>query len=207
MNETVYTVGHSNHSMEHFIALLKQHGIDAVCDVRSSPYSRTNPQFNREVLRQVLEKNGIAYVFLGKELGARSSDPLCYVRGRVQYSCLAGSALFRTGMDELRERMRTHRVAIMCAEKDPLDCHRTILISRCLDSIGINVEHILADGRLENHRQTIARLLRQLDLQDSDLFRSHDDMIADAYRIQGERIAYRTTMPSGEVDPIRRSTR
>jgi uncharacterized protein (DUF488 family) len=207
MTGTIYTVGHSNHSLEHFIDLLKQHDIDALCDVRSNPYSRTSPQFNREVLRQVLEKNGIAYVFLGRELGARSGDPSCYIHGRVQYSCLAGTALFQKGLGDLRERMGTHRIAMMCAEKDPLDCHRTILISRCLHSTGITVEHILADGSLENHEQTITRLLRQLDLQESDLFRSPDDMIEDAYRIQGERIAYRANIASGEVDQMRKSTR
>jgi uncharacterized protein (DUF488 family) len=207
MTETIYTVGHSNHSLERLIFLLKRHGIDLLCDVRSAPYSRANPQFNREILRQVLEKNGIAYAFLGKELGARSDDPSCYVRGKVQYSRLAGTALFQRGIADLIERMRTHCVALMCAEKDPLDCHRAILISRVLCSAGVVVEHILADGATENHRQTVARLLRQLDLQESDLFRSHEDVIEDAYRIQGERIAYTTNMPSEEVDRMRRIAR
>jgi len=207
MTETIYTIGHSNHSLEYFIALLRQHGIDVLCDVRSTAYSRTNPQFNREVLRRVLEKNGIVYVFLGKELGARSDDPSCYVLGRVQYSSLAGTALFQKGMDDLRQRMRAHRIAMMCAEKDPLDCHRGILISRYLHSTGIAVEHILADGSLENQSQTIARLLRQLNLEESELFRSHEDIIEDAYRIQGERIAYEVSVPSGEAAQMRRSIR
>jgi uncharacterized protein (DUF488 family) len=206
MTETIYTIGHSNHSLEHFVVLLRQHGIDSVCDVRSTPYSRTNPQFNREVLRQALQRNGIAYIFCGKELGARSDDPSCYVRGKVQYSYLAGTTLFRKGVHDLQEQMRTHRIAMMCAEKDPLDCHRTVLISRYLDSTGITVEHILADGNLENHRQTVARLLHRLDLQDCDLFRSREDMIEDAYRIQGERIAYSTNISPGEGNQMRRST-
>jgi uncharacterized protein (DUF488 family) len=207
MTGTILTVGHSNHFLEHFLVLLKQHGIDTLCDVRSNPYSRMNPQFNREALERVLGKNGIAYVFLGQELGARSGDPSCYLHGKVQYSRLAQTALFRKGIDDLRERMRAHRVAVMCAEKDPLECHRTVLISRYLCSIGITVEHILPDGSLENHGQTVTRLLHQLDLQECDLFRSREDVIEDAYRIQGERIAYTVSIPSGEAEQIRRNTR
>jgi len=207
MTQMIYTIGHSNHSLEYFVVLLRQHAIDTLCDVRSSPYSRTNPQFNREVLRRVLEKDGIAYVFLGRELGARSDDPSCYVLGKVQYSCLAGTAVFQKGMDDLRQHVRTHRIAVMCAEKDPLDCHRAILISRHLHSSGIAVEHILADGTLENQSQTIARLLRQLDLEQSELFRSYEDIVEEAYRIQGDRIAYRVNVLSDETNQMRRSTR
>jgi uncharacterized protein (DUF488 family) len=96
MLQTVFTIGHSTHSETRFIDLLQLHHITAVCDVRSKPYSRRNPQFNREDLKETLDDNGIAYVFLGKELGARSQDAACHDGGKVQYERLAQTELFKT---------------------------------------------------------------------------------------------------------------
>jgi uncharacterized protein (DUF488 family) len=190
VHSVVYTIGHSTHAEEHFVSLLKQHGVTAVCDVRSKPYSRVNPQFNREALKQVLRANGIAYVFLGEELGARSEDASCYEQGKVQYDRLAQTGLFRKGLDRVRDGMRDFQLALMCAEKDPLECHRTILVSRYLDAMGLQILHILGDGRIETHQQALSRLLRNLKLPEHDMFRSHDEIINEAYRVQGERIAY-----------------
>jgi uncharacterized protein (DUF488 family) len=208
MTGTIYTIGHSNHPLERFISLLKQHGINALCDVRSDPYSRINPQFNREALKEALWKSAITYVFLGKELGARSEDPSCYVHGKVQYACLAKTALFRKGIDFLLERMQSCHLAMMCAEKDPLDCHRTILVSRHLDNLGIAIEHILPDGSLETHGQAVKRLLRQLRIPDEcdDLFRTREAIIDDAYETQGDRIAYTAPRPRVETGQVRRSS-
>src|SRR5271168_1164248 len=128
----VFTIGHSNHSPEHFLALLQRHSITALCDVRSHPYSLRNPQFNREELKESLRPHSIKYIFLGKELGARSEDPSCYDRGKISYDRLAQTALFQQGLDRIQEGTKTHRVAIMCAEKEPLDCHRTVLVARYL---------------------------------------------------------------------------
>jgi uncharacterized protein (DUF488 family) len=191
MIEPVFTIGHSNHTSDHFIALLRQHGVTALCDVRSNPYSRVNPQFNRETLKQALQQNGIAYVFLGKELGGRSEDPSCYVRGKVQYDQLAKTESFRTGIDRIREGMRRYRLALMCAEKDPIKCHRTILVARQLDTLGFAVEHILEDSSLESHEHALDRLLRKLNLLDNDMFRSRKELIENAYQIQAEQIAYK----------------
>lgn len=208
MTGTIYTIGHSNHALERFIALLKQHGINALCDIRSDPYSRVNPQFNRDTLKAALWRNGITYFFLGKELGARSEDPSCYVQGKVQYDCLAQTALFRKGIDSLLERMQGCRLVIMCAEKDPLDCHRTILVARHLDSIGIAVEHILPDGNLETHQKTLSRLLRQLKIPEcDDFFRTREAIIDDAYKTQGDRIAYTSRTQSVEAEQVRRGAR
>ena len=199
----LYTIGHSTHSLERFVALLRQHGITALCDVRSMPYSRMNPQFNRENLRRSLQENEIAYVFLGKELGGRSEDPSCYVRGKVQYDCLARSTLFQKGLDRVRSGMRDFRLALMCAEKDPLECHRTILVARHLDALQIAIEHIMEDGSIESHGKALSRLVRQLHLPEHDLFRSREDVIEEAYRMQGERIAYKEGEDSsGGVEPI-----
>lgn len=190
MTETIYTVGHSNHPMEHFCGLLDRHGITAVCDVRSKPYSRMNPQFNREPLRRMLKGRGIAYVFLGLELGARSEDDSCYAGGKVQYDRLARTELFRSGLQRLRNGAREYRLALMCAEKDPIECHRTILVARQLEAAGFEIRHILADGRTETQGQALGRVMRLLGLSAEDMFRPRESIEADAYRLQGERIAY-----------------
>lgn len=198
MQEAIFTIGHSTHSQEHFIALLRQHGIVALCNVRSTPYSRVNPQFNREELRQSLRANGIIYVFLGKELGARSEDPACYEHGKVQYDRLANTDLFRRGIERVQEGMKKYKLAIMCAEKEPLECHRTILVARHLAALGLDVQHIHADGRLESHMDAVSRLVRMLNLPEHNMFHSREELLADAYHLQEERIAYESgpTVPT-----------
>ena len=201
MQEVVFTVGHSTHPQEHLIGLLVQHNITAVCDIRSKPYSRMSPQFNREEIKRRLRTAGLHYVFLGHELGARSADPSAYNQGRVQYERLALTDLFQKGLTRVREGLRSYRIALMCAEKDPVECHRSILVARHLTRFGIEVEHILADGRLESHAEAMERLVSQLNLPQFDMFRSHEDILEDAYRIQGGRIAYTLDDATGR-DPI-----
>ena len=193
----IYTIGHSKHPIDQFIALLQPHGIDALADVRSTPYSRFNPQFNKEKLQTALAAAGIRYVFLGEELGARTKDPSCYdEEGRVSYAKLAQTELFRKGIERLLTGMQQHRIAIMCAEREPLDCHRTILVSRELERAGVPVTHILHDGALEPHTQLMTRLAADLNLVGTDLFRTSDELIEDAYEKQRSRIAYvRTEKP------------
>src|SRR5215475_3029226 len=111
MNETLYTIGHSNRSLEEFLEALKAHGITAIADVRSQPYSRMNPQFDREALSASLKAEGIAYVFLGKELGARSPDSSAYEDGKVQFERLARASIFQEGLDRVRQGMAQFRVA------------------------------------------------------------------------------------------------
>jgi uncharacterized protein (DUF488 family) len=187
------------------MALLKQHGIKALCDIRSRPYSRMNPQFNRENLKKSLREHGIVYVFLGKELGAQSEDSSCYLRGKVQYDRLARTDLFRKGLDRVSDGIKKYRLVLMCAEKDPLECHRAILVARHLEALHTTVEHILEDGSIESHGKTLNRLLQQLHLPEQDLFRSREDMIEEAYRIQSERIAYEEGEASSDGDQPARS--
>jgi uncharacterized protein (DUF488 family) len=208
MSDVVYTIGHSTHPPERFTGYLKQHGITALCDVRSTPYSRMNPQFNRETLKELLNRSGIAYVLLGKELGGRSEDRSCYVGGKVQYESVARTDLFRRGLDRVGEGRNTFRIALMCAERDPLECHRTILVARHLDARGVAVEHILANGSVESHAQLLTRLLLRLGLSEQDMFRSRRDAIEQAYRIQGDRIAYQEDDASIEsAGPVRKASK
>lgn len=204
MAETIFTIGHSTHSQEHLVRLLLRYGITALCDVRSKPYSRVNPQFNREELSKALRESGIRYVFLGKELGARSEDPGCYENGKVRYERLAQTDLFLKGLDRVQKGSTEYRIALMCAEKEPLECHRTILVARHLVASGVDVQHIHADGRLESHAAAMSRLKQMLRLPEDDMFRSSEDISADAYFRQEERIAYeKDPKASGDTSPIR----
>jgi uncharacterized protein (DUF488 family) len=198
MND-VFTIGHSTHASDYFIGLLAEHGITAVADVRSSPFSRFNPQFNREVLSTTLRAHKISYVFLGEELGARSKDPECYVDGKAQYDRIARTSLFKNGIARVLEGVQQFRVALMCAEKDPLACHRAILVSRALVEQSVEVNHILADGNLETHPQLVERMLQQWNLQGDDMFNPKQNRIQEAYRLQGDLIAY-TEDTSGELE-------
>jgi uncharacterized protein (DUF488 family) len=188
---TVFTVGHSTLEIVAFVSLLKQYGIEAVADVRSSPYSQHNPQFNREALQASLKRAGIQYVFLGRELGARRSEPECYVDGQAQYDRIANLPAFKDGLQRLVEGASLMRVALLCAEKEPLDCHRCILVCRHLKTTIPDIRHILGDGSLENHEQTEGRLLKQFKLTTEDLLRSEADTLDAAYDQQGKRIAYK----------------
>lgn len=190
MSNIIYTIGHSTQPIESFVALLQKHAVTLICDVRSQPYSRVNPQFNRENLQQGLKARDIVYLFLGKELGARSDDETVYVNGKVCYDLLAKTAVFGNGLKKVQVEAKNNRIALMCAERDPLACHRTILIGRHLYHAGWPVAHILEDGSLEAHEQAVARLLRLLRFPESDMFRSQSEVIEEAYKIQGERIAY-----------------
>ncbi|HEX4785896.1 MAG TPA: DUF488 domain-containing protein [Candidatus Sulfotelmatobacter sp.] len=190
MNEVIFTIGHSNGASEHLLELLDQHGVTAVADVRSRPYSRFNPQFNREMLARELKKSGLEYFFLGQELGARSEDRTCYRDGRAQYALIAETPLFKRGIERLRAAMQDFRVAILCAEKEPLSCHRSILIARCLHEQGILVQHILEDGSVEDHDALLVRLMALHGIQENHLFHSRDELVAMAYERQAEQIEY-----------------
>lgn len=128
MTNSLFTIGYSGRSMDDFIALLEEHKITALCDVRSLPYSSRNPEFNRESLKKALKSRNIEYVFLGEELGARPKDPSCYTEGKAIYQKIAATTLFKSGLERIKVGMEKGFVlALMCAEKDPMNCHRSIL--------------------------------------------------------------------------------
>jgi uncharacterized protein (DUF488 family) len=190
MTKMLYTVGHSNHPVEKFIELLRVNNITAIGDVRSHPYSRHFPQYSQYALKDFLKQNGIAYTFLGKEFGARSDEPSCYKNGKVQYERLANLPIFAEGVNRVLEGMKRYQIAFMCAEKDPLSCHRALLVGRRFFEQGIPVSHIHADASLEVHRDLESRLLKACKLPEGDLFKSRSDYLLDAYLIQGDRVAY-----------------
>jgi uncharacterized protein (DUF488 family) len=188
--DIVFTIGHSTHSSEKLVGFLRRYGITAIADVRSQPYSRMNPQFNRETLQSTLKGAGVAYVFLGRELGARTEDRSCYVDGKVEYDRLAQTPLFKEGLDRVEKGSRRYCIALLCAERDPLTCHRTILVARHLVARGLRSAHILGNGGLESHDDALNRLLREVGVSDRDFFKNRQELIDEAYAKRGSEIAY-----------------
>jgi uncharacterized protein (DUF488 family) len=143
----VWTIGHSNHSSDDFFALVVDAEIDVIADVRSQPYSRYSPQFNQHSLKGTLAAAGIRYVFVGHELGGRPPEPAMYDdEGHVLYGEVAKSERFRSGLDRVVQGAASWRIALMCSEENPKDCHRRLLLTRVLQGKGIDVVHIRGDG-------------------------------------------------------------
>lgn len=145
----MWTIGHSNHPFEAVASLLAQHGIEFVADVRSYPYSRFAAQFNREDLQATLTDGGVGYLFLGEELGGRpSKDGHFDPEGHALYGPMSQEPAFQKAIDRLMTGARSHRIAILCSEKDPRHCHRRLLVGKVLAERGVELRHIMSDGSL-----------------------------------------------------------
>ena len=195
MNLTLHpilTVGHSNHPPGTFVNLLVRHSVEEVVDVRSAPYSRYTPHFNHEPLQRTLGDIGIAYTYLGGELGGRPLDRSCYAAGgRVQYDRVAETDFFDDGIRRVIRAADERQVALLCTEKEPLECHRTLLVARALVERDVAVAHILADGSLEDYDAAISRLIDLHKLPpDGDMFRTRADVISEALTLQAQKFAY-----------------
>ena len=209
MKRKLFTIGHSNHSIEAFIALLKKHEITALADVRSHPYSRYLPHFNQAELKTALSVVSIRYVFLGKELGARPSDRNCYIEGKAKYEKIAATELFTRGIQRVIKGSQDYTIALMCAEKDPIDCHRAILVCQHLRQFDLDINHILRDGNSQSHQDLEERIMNlhglnyslpsqlvQLSLFEDLSMRSNqkklskEESLQEAYTRQGNKIAY-----------------
>jgi uncharacterized protein (DUF488 family) len=198
----LYTIGHGSLDLDAFINLLVENGVTAVADVRSSPYSRYSPQFNREPLKAALPARRIQYVFLGEELGARRDEQECYIGDVASYDLIAKTGAFNRGLERLRTGLVSRPISLLCAEKDPLTCHRMILICRHFKREA-EIVHILAPGECESQAQAESRLLKLIGLPERDLFRSKVELLDEAYERQGAEIAYRRDLlaadaPEGE---------
>ena len=158
-----FTVGHSNHEFDAWLALLRGHGVEVVVDTRSSPYSKYVPQFDKEPMQRSLEAAGVRYLYLGAELGGRPANPAYYdAKGRVLYSRLRNDARFKAAIARLETGMERYRIALMCGEEDPAHCHRRLLIGRVLSERGHTMQHIRGDGRLESDDAVAAEARKPL---------------------------------------------
>lgn len=208
MSKKLYTIGHSNLNIDEFIELLHKYQITALADVRSHPYSRYLPHFNKNYLQKVCKNSHINYVFLGEELGARTKDQKCYINGKAVYEKIAATELFQQGIKRIIKGSKNYTIALMCAEKDPITCHRAILICQHLRKYDLEINHILSNGTIESHQDLEDRLLSiygfnksgsqaiQLSLFDAitsdknNNISSPEDYLQEAYLKQGNKIAY-----------------
>lgn len=191
----IYTIGHSNHTEEMFFDLLARHAISAIVDVRSIPYSRYTPQFNREVLKGRLNEGHVDYHFMGNWLGGRSDDPSDYdPDGQVQYDLLSKSEEFQGALESVVRGSSEHRIALMCSEGRPEDCHRSLLLAEELRNWdhAVEVVHILPDGSTQTHEQLRQRVAKRDETsRQSDMFLSEEESISVAIEEQIGRIAFK----------------
>lgn len=175
----LFTIGHSNHPTGLFLDLLRRHGIEGIVDVRSRPYSRFVPHFSKDRLARLLDDAGIGYLFLGQELGGKP------VRGEApstarSYASRIAEPAFRAGIERLLAAARERRVAMLCRERDPLDCHRLHLICRYVRPLGPDIRHVLPEGEIEPQDATERRLLERVEASALPLFES-DGALERAY--------------------------
>ena len=148
---SILTIGHSNHALAKFLALIEGARVSLIADVRSRPVSRFVPHFNRKPLEAALAERGVSYLFLGRELGGRPDDPALVKNGKPDYALMARTPVFTSGLACIIEKGANEKVALLCAERDPIDCHRFHLIARELVARHIAVAHILPTGEIEPH--------------------------------------------------------
>ena len=197
-NPSLFTIGHSSLELEGFLKVVVTHEIKILCDVRSRPGSFRFPQFNREALEACLSSAQIQYEFLGESLGGRPSDPRAYHEdGVVNYEERRKAADFLSGIDRVMALAASSKIALMCAEEDPLQCHRFLMICPALLDRGVTPLHIRRGGELESQREAEDRLLKLHDLAAFDsgsLFINERDVaLQDALRRQAQEFAFRAS--------------
>lgn len=194
----LYTIGHSNHTLDEFLNLLVAHDIDVVIDVRSVPASNHNPQFNQETVSGFLRGHYIDYHFFGKELGARRMDCI-NADGQVDFEMAIHTPLFQQGINKTFQLLTNKKIVFMCSEADPLECHRFALVSRYLHNHGVEVFHILKDASIINQQLLEQRMVthylhaRKPLLPEVDqLFGTYtvEEQLTDAYRLKNKEIGF-----------------
>ncbi len=195
----LFSIGHSNMPAERFVAMLHDAEVNAVADVRSVPASRRFPWFSKKNLAAALADAGIGFTAVGDTLGGRPRDEGLYRDGVADYDAMAMQPEFHAGLDRLMDSVTRSRICLMCAEREPLDCHRCLLVARSLAERGLAVGHILHEGTIEPHAATERRLLA-LDGEGCDLFAAGQrELIAAAYRRRARAVAFRQRAHAGDV--------
>lgn len=183
---TLFTIGHSNHPFARFAALLEKQGVDLLVDVRAVPYSRRFPQFRKDALDTALRETGVDYRWMGDRLGGiRHRDDA------ATFDEVARRPDFQAALNEIERLAGTHTPAIMCAEREPLDCHRTILITRRLRGRDLDIRHILADGAVEANAVLEERLVAAERRGSAPLFETAAEQVEAAYDTRAARMAGR----------------
>jgi uncharacterized protein (DUF488 family) len=190
MDKAIFTIGHSNLDISDFINLLLANKIELVVDVRSAPYSKLYPHFNRNPLEVSLTKNSIKYIFLGDSVGGRSNNIKDYSKGRVMYKKIAEKKEYISSINTIIQNSSKYKIVLMCSEKEPLECHRTLLISRSIEAHMVKILHIHRDGQIESQSEGIQRLLKIWKLDSPNLFGEDAERIDEAFTKQESKYAY-----------------
>jgi uncharacterized protein (DUF488 family) len=195
----LFSIGHSNIPADRFIGLLRHAGVNAIADVRSTPYSRRFPWFSAKSLAATLAQHDMAYIAYGEALGGRPRDAALYRDGVADYEAMARQPDFQKGLDRLLVDAARSRVCLLCAEREPLDCHRCLLVARSLSERGLTIGHILHDGTVEPHAATEQRLLALSGASDDLFVTGQDERLAAAYRSRARAVAYRVAAGAKSV--------
>lgn len=188
---TIYTIGYSAFQLPELLEALAGLQIKAVIDVRSSPYSKLRPDCNKDALQGALASHELYYVFLGSECGARLSDPAFHTQGKIDFDKAAQRELFQQGMQRILQGASRFNIVLLCAEKDPLECHRSIFVCRNIrKASSIPIQHIHHDLELEPHEALEQRLLTLYDSDQLHLFKTREEVLDEVYRKHGFKIAY-----------------
>ena len=197
--ETIYTIGHSTYDQKYFIAMLKKYNINCIVDVRSTPYSKYAEQYNLENISFALKKEGIKYLYMGKEFGARRSDRSLYDQdGKLDFDKTSESSDFQEGVQRIQNGLKKgFRISFMCTEKNPKDCHRCILVGKAFDDMGYDIQNITEDGSIISQKEVSRQLAdeyvpesNQISFLDVDVPKSYDERVKEAYHIRAKEIAY-----------------
>ncbi|MEA4826833.1 MAG: DUF488 domain-containing protein [Clostridium sp.] len=198
----IYTIGHSSHTSEYFLYLLRKFGINSIVDIRSIPFSRYVPHFNKDNIKNFLNSNHIYYIYMAREFGLlQEGENLLHPEGYLDFNKVRQTSSFNKGVERLKNGLhKDYRIAIMCAEKDPIDCHRSILVAPALIREGYSVVHILPDGKRESHEEFEERLLQLyfpktpqqnfFDIIEED--NSRKTLINMAYALRNRDLIYKT---------------
>lgn len=193
----VYTLGHSNHTMDYFLELIQSQAIDCLIDVRSMPASKYNPQFNQIPLSNFLRRQGITYLHFKEEFGARQEEEkILNEQGQVNFELFRKTFPFQQGVERLdMEISKGFTIALMCSEGNPLECHRFSMIAIYLGEIGFEVRHILKDKTIKTHKQLEAILLKKYakKLPKPSLFEpsiTEASKLKEAYRLHNKDIGW-----------------
>lgn len=196
MIDTVFTIGYAGFQINDFVKTLKEKGVSLVIDVRSLPYSQYHADYNKENLSKILESNKIYYRNYTLEFGARQEERSYYPNGYLDFDMFSKSKNFLTGVDKLKKSMQqNYTFALMCSEKDPMMCHRTILVARAFHSAGYNVVHLQPSGKTVTQADVEERLLNKFfpNREQINMFAknlSTQEYIEEAYKKQNAVIGY-----------------
>ncbi|MDR0606649.1 MAG: DUF488 domain-containing protein [Bacteroidales bacterium] len=191
--DQIYTIGCSTHTIEGFLNILGNYNIDTIVDVRSIPFSRYTPQFNQDNLEKMLSSKRIHYLDFSEEFGARRKEKEVYSDGIVDFNKVRTLDVFLRGITRIEKGIsKNYRIALLCTEKDPINCHRSLLVSRTLsDILKINIRHILFDGNIIEHHNFEQKMLKLSGLETDMFMTDTQKLLNDAYEIFSKKVAYK----------------